>query len=226
MFNNNEIFPVGTNEAVGDVMTRMNTCPFTHAPLGGGFSPYEANFFSPNGIGVNQNLAHLTSEQRIDRKKAEIERLSQYEWSYFITLTFMYDVKDEIEVSNIINRFVNQLSKAAHGFRSKNRIRIAAVLERFDSGRIHIHLLMEDVVSRIVSPKKRANFNVKNEVAKAWRKCDYKTTSPSRAGSQKGAWFQKVYNVPGVLDYMTKDIMKGSDPVLQEGLSLEGSRFM
>lgn len=226
MLNNNEIFPVDTNEAVGDVMGRMNTCPYTHASIGSEFSPYEANFFPSKGMGVNRNLAHLTSEQRSDHKEVEIERLSQYEWTYFITLTFMHDVTEEMEVSNIVNRFINQLSKAAHGFRSEKRVRIAAVLERFDSGRIHIHLLMEDVVSRIVSQKKRVNFNVKSEVAKAWRNCHYKTTSPSRAGSQKGPWFQKVYDVPGVLDYMTKDIRKGSDPVLHEELSLEGRRFM
>lgn len=197
-----------------------------HATSRDEFSLYNANFFPSKGTGVNRNLAHLTPEQRSNYKKEMIDALSQYKWAYFVTLTFMHDVSGEMEVSTIINRFVGKLSAAAYGSRSKKRVRIAAVLERFDSGRIHIHLLMEDVVSRIVNQEKRNNFNVRHEVAKAWVNCHYKTTSPSRAASQKGSWFQQVYDAPEVLDYMTKDVRKGSDPILHEELSLRGRRFM
>ncbi|MGM0692319.1 MAG: hypothetical protein ACQEUN_02790 [Pseudomonadota bacterium] len=62
----------------------------------------------------------LTPQER--QKEQCIQELTQwlqdYDWGYFLTLTFKYPVYDSFRVSQAIERFINHLSGKAFGKRS------------------------------------------------------------------------------------------------------------
>lgn len=189
------------------------------------YGMYEHNFFPSRGAVLNRDLRHLSKGGRELFKNELVDQINAHSWSYFITLTFEHDIKSSIDVGGVFRRFIDELSAVAYGKRSKKRVRAAPVLERCDSDRIHIHCLIEDIVSRISNPEKARDFNVRHEVIKAWVKCDYRTSSPLRATSKQDKWFQEIYKGDKLISYIFKEVERGSNPALYEEFSFEGRRI-
>lgn len=207
------------SSARNQAVTDLSTCNYN-------FFPSKGNGFSKaRGVGVNTDLSYMNSVERNNYQQAYVDLFNTCEWKYFITFTFMHNALSENEASTIVGKFINKLSAAAFGSRSKKRVKVAASLERFLSGDVHVHLVMEDIVSRIHQPEKASQFDVRNEVIKAWRDCHDKTTSPLRSDPTGFEWFKEIYALEKALIYIVKDVKKGSDPVAKEELSLEGRRF-
>lgn len=190
------------------------------------FENYEEKVFGLKyNQGANTDLLKEPPCRRQDYVRQVISLICKHRWDYFITLTFEYEINSELQVGLIFNRFIDRLSAMAFGKKSKKRVKAVVVIERFASGNFHIHCIMEDIVSRILQPEKASKFNIYKSVIKAWKDCDHKTTNPLKSASGGQEWFKEVKNTHKLLEYMLKDVKKGSNPILYESLSIDGRRF-
>jgi len=139
----------------------------------------------------------------------------RYAWSFFVTLTFRYDVTEEKAVA-ALKRFLKRLNRSVYGERSKRRLYIFAVQEYTKSDRIHFHLLFSGD-----TPKHDRN-ELRREMTRLWSQVPY--ASPlDYLQVHREKWFQDVVT-DGVLDYVLKDLTPDNYTVMDDVLNLPSER--
>ena len=175
-----------------------------------------------------------TTRSEYDKKlfKASVKStLKDYQWDYFITLTFKYS-KQSIDCNRISNRFLKHLNKITFGRHSNKSVRMILVIEPHMAYGYHVHALIQDPTSRI-NPQRQATFSLRDAVATAWDNASPATARPDRAHFAHGhwsapptdKWFQPVDDVDNLLDYLLKTIGHRDDVIQWELLSSDGRRI-
>lgn len=173
-----------------------------------------------------RDLSYMNEAQLIKFRKETVSGICSYQWQYFFTLTFNNKIESRDKVEAIVGKFINVLSAMVFGSRSKKRVNCYSVAEHHKSGGLHVHLLIEDVRSRITNENILKDFNLPEKVHEAWMRCSSNTTSPSKAKlTVENRWFEKIYDIDRLANYITKEMEEKINPVLYQQLTLKGRRF-
>lgn len=154
--------------------------------------------------------------------------LIEYDWDWFITLTFKHPVKDKIRASKAIEKFINNLSGKAFGSRSDKRVSSFSVIEygMFEDS-FHVHMIIKDPEADIVNPERRDKFKLRDAVIESWVQASSSAGNPALA-SGNDEWLKKVDNVSITIDYMLKQLdptlSADGNPVAWDQLNLNGRR--
>lgn len=176
---------------------------------------------------LNNVLLHKKDSEE-ERRKQYIEEmvvwLMPYDWTYFITLNF-HDNVSEVRARHALTKFISKLNENVFGSRSKKSIRIVPVIEKHFLGSYHVHLLLEDPVTRIANIDKRESLDLKSTVRECWE-----SISPCAANIRKScpddeSWFQLIDNKEATIRYVVKEAKKGrSDVVQTDMINLYGKK--
>lgn len=170
-------------------------------------------------------MVQSKDEQRKKKYTSDtIEWLDHINWDYFLTLTFQYPVKDTIIVTNAVERFNNRLSAKAFGKQSKKRVICFPVMERDGSeSSYHVHMIIQDPTPHILNDARRNRFNLRDAIIKSWIQSSSYSGNP--ALSSKGdEWFKEITNLPGLVEYMTKQLSRNSTPIISDQICLNGRK--
>lgn len=170
----------------------------------------------------------LTPQER--QKEQCIQELTQwlqdYDWGYFLTLTFKYPVYDSFRVSQAIERFINHLSGKAFGKRSAKRIQAFPVIEKGSDDALHVHMMIQDPKERI-NPLRQQRFHLRDAIIEAWLQASSSAGHPALA-SKDDEWMKLIDNVSGVIGYLSKQLMLTPDthhsPIAYEHVCLNGRK--
>lgn len=173
-----------------------------------------------------RDLSYMSEAQLLKFRQDTVTHICSYQWQYFFTLTFNNKMECRDEVEGIVGKFINVLSAMVFGSRSKKRVNCYSVAEHHESGGLHVHLLIEDVTIRITNENIIKDFHLPEKVHDAWMRCSSNTSSPSKARyTIENRWFEIVYDIDYLANYITKEMKKRINPVLSGQLTLKGRRF-
>lgn len=178
-----------------------------------------------NNLEKTKDLSYMNEKQVEEFRKKTISLINSNEWFYFFTLTFKHQVKCRIQASGIVEKFINVLSAIAFGSRSKKRVNCFPVIEYHKSGLLHVHILLENIASRITNKKKAQDFHLPEKVHEAWMHCSSKTASPLKSVAVGNRWFCKIDDIGGLANYITKEMEQKINPVLIEQININGRRI-
>lgn len=175
------------------------------------------------------NLENIILTPAEKKKKAYVIKIKnwmqQYQWDYFLTLTFKYPVFDEIRVGETIEKFLDYLSAEAFGRRSKKRVISFSTIENgsYDKS-LHVHMLIQDPRPNILTEERSASFDLRDNIVRAWMQANSSTGNISHTGSDS-EWMKEVLDVEGCIGYMLKQVDHNLDSRIPwDKLSLTGKR--
>lgn len=183
-----------------------------------------------NVINKEENIDNDRYHRELKRQRyisATKKKISEYQWDYFITLTFKHPVFQIDRVLRAVKQFVNKLSRKAYGGRSKKRVVCFAVIEKDKSDCYHVHLLLQDPTDNISNPERKKGFHLRREIIIAWLQAGATTGNPARS-SPDGEWMKPIFDVNEVIGYMLKHYSLDSDSpttIMWEEASVDGRRI-
>lgn len=174
--------------------------------------------------------------QRLHRKDARTDTVTyfiqeqhqqNFNWRYFVTLTFHEPIHSPAQVHRICKKFYKNINQKLFGKRSRKALRCLFSIEHNDRWDYHVHLLVEDPIPRLsnTAQHQRCHDDLQFQIIlrHAWNQIDQRTALPDiSTGSTKGA-FQKIHDVRGVLEYITKTHQQ--DAIQWDLYSRDGKRL-
>lgn len=154
--------------------------------------------------------------------------LMEYDWDWFITLTFKYPVSDRVIVSTALDRFLNNLSEKAFGKRSRKRVVSFSVIEKgsYDDS-LHVHLMIQDPSDRILNDGRRKQFKLRDAVIESWLSSSSFSGNPALSSSGD-EWIKPIHNVRSTVNYMMKSLgfshMKETDIIPWDQVTIDGRK--
>lgn len=151
--------------------------------------------------------------QRLAYEEALNDWFRDYEFKYFYTLTFRFDVSVEMARASI-DSFAQKLSKKAFGGSwnsangTKNRVSFVAGLEAQSSSRLHWHVAMQSLDH---SQRLSSDDAVESAIRECWA---------ARGGSIQQFNFQLINkNKNRVISYLLKEVKYDTDTFYGEWFS-------
>nr|WP_163503605.1 hypothetical protein [Halomonas socia] len=172
----------------------------------------------------------LTDEEKAKKKYvSEMQSwISQYEWDYFVTLTYKHPVKDRIKVTHHVEEFSNRLSRKSFGSRSKKRVCTISVIEHhWASDSLHVHMLIKDPQPSIANDARQNSFNIRDAVITSWLESSSSSGNPALS-SDGDEWLKGIDDINRVVEYMLKEFNPHASelvsPVVWDQACLDGRR--
>lgn len=167
-----------------------------------------------------------------------VDCISSFNPAYYITLNFSvrYSITRAAALAQM-TRFIEKLNNYLFGRSSQQHIRILPVLEmggdRYAHKNVleskiktnwHFHVLIEDPFERSEKIQGATLTEVKSVIADIWGASPI--TDSSYTSRHDGLdWFQKIYSLPGVIEYIFKEpgtlLDEGESAINQEALLYE-----
>lgn len=176
----------------------------------------------------SHNIILTPRETERERSRSAIKKqILQYDWDYFLTLTFQYPVYDISKVSKAVERFITGMSIRAYNTRSKKRMKSFPVVETHCDDSLHVHMLIENPINNIISSRKKRHFHIRDEAIEAWMQASSLSGNP--ALSSKGdRWIEPIKDIESVTEYMLKSYHPRSErytTLLWEQACFDGRQF-
>ncbi|RUR25703.1 hypothetical protein ELY33_17705 [Vreelandella andesensis] len=180
---------------------------------------------------INQAELDGVKLTRQEKKSYEYSKqvahwLVQYDFDYFLTLTFQYAVYDENKAMSAVSNFINCLSASSYGARSKKRVMAFPVIEKGADDSLHIHMMIQNPKPFITSEARRNAFSLRDAVITSWLQASPSAGHPALSATGDD-WIKKMDDIREVARYMVKQYQPGasySSTLLWEYASLDGRK--